>query len=92
VGKGSKEVTEIASVNSKPQQRAINSPQHLSFAEDFEEMIEARSEIAAGDGEAGRMHQRADFDAGFCGRGFKCRFDFGCIEPLQSAQRIANGF
>src|SRR4029077_258922 len=79
-------------VDSKLQQRAINSRQYFSFAEDFEKMIEARAEIAAGDGEAGRMHERADFDAEFCGRGFKCRFNFGRIKLLQHAERIANGF
>jgi hypothetical protein len=50
-------------------------------------MIKARAGVATGDGEAGRMDERAEFDAEFCGRSFKCRFDFGRIELLQRAQR-----
>ena len=43
--------------------RAIDARQHLLFAKNFEQVIEARAGIAAGDGETCRMNQRADFHA-----------------------------
>ena len=43
--------------------RAIDPRQHFFFPENLEQMIEARPGVAAGHGEARRVHERAGFDA-----------------------------
>ena len=57
----------------------------FSFPENFEQMIKARSGIAARHGETSRMNERADFDAELCRGAFQCRFDFGSVEFFKRA-------
>ena len=51
-------------------QRAIDAREHLLFAENFEQVIQARAGVAAGDGETRWMNQRANFYAEICGSAF----------------------
>ena len=48
----------------------------LFLAENFEKMIQARTDIAAGNGETRWMNQRANFYAKIGRRRFECRFEF----------------
>ena len=76
----------------KNSERAVDSREHLLFPENFEQMIQARSGIAAGNGETRRMDERADFDAQICRSRLQCRFDLVGVEILQrraSASRTA---
>jgi hypothetical protein len=42
--------------------RAIDAGQYFFFAEHFEQMIKARTDVASGHSEASGMNDRADFD------------------------------
>ena len=63
--------------------RAINACDNLFLSENFEQMIEAWSHIAAGDCQSSWMNDRADFYTEVCGGAFQCPFDFGDVEFLQ---------
>ena len=69
--------------------RAIDSREHLFFPENFEQMIQARPGVAAGDGETGRMNERADLHAKLCRSRFQRRFEFRWRRNFPSAAKAS---
>ena len=63
--------------------RAIDACDDFFFSENFEQVIEAWSHVAAGDCQSSWMNDRTDFYTQVRGGAFQRRFDFGDIEFLQ---------
>src|SRR5881396_2997827 len=67
---------------SKRSERPIDAHEHFFFSEHFEQMIETRSHIAAGNRQTRGMNDGADFHSKLFRRVLQCRFDFGRVEFL----------
>ena len=70
-------------------ERAIDAREHLFFPENFEQMIQTRAGIAAGDRKPRRMNKRADFHAEIRRGRLERRFDLSRVKVLQRGERVA---
>ena len=61
--------------SSESGQRFLNPRHHTFFAQNFEQMIQARTVGVAGDGEARRVDERSHFYAEFGRSGFERGFN-----------------
>ncbi len=78
-------------MRSKTSQRAIDAREHFLFSENLQQVIQARSGVAAGDGETRGMDKRANFNAELRGRRLQGRLQICRIKVLQRGKGFANG-
>src|SRR5438552_981122 len=71
-------------------ERVIDARQHFFFSENFDQVIQTRSPVAAGKGRPSGMPDRATFKPELFRRGFQSRLDPGSIELLKRAKGMAN--